>query len=106
MVKLVEINQGLMYGLVAEKFSFVITNIGSELQSLNPDGSLKEIIKVEDPWAGMLCVPKDTPHESPSLNKHSPTIAKGKSLNEVVEKLEKWIKENPNASPYDLRDIC
>lgn len=59
--------------------------------------------EVEVPAGALLAVPKYNQNDRPSINKYSPVIATGWTIEELKPKLDEWLKENKDKSLWSLR---
>jgi len=58
---------------------------------------------LELPAGALLCVPKHSPNEPPSINKYSPLIAQAPTVEELKPKMEAWLRKNARKTLWELR---
>lgn len=85
---LITIWQGLLYCFIKGEFKFIIANTGTE--RVNRDAGGEQEAEIDQPWVAWLMFPKCDKNEAPSINEFSPTIAEGKMLREILDKIEQW----------------
>lgn len=54
-------------------------------------------------WYALLAVPKHDPNDTPSINKYSPTVAKGETLEELKLGIASWADANQHKTAWELR---
>jgi len=89
---LVTLRQGLLYGFIKGEFKFVIANI--EAERINRDARREKKTEIDNPWVARLMIPKCDGHENTIINEFNPTVAEGKTMIELLDKIEQWYTLN------------
>ena len=89
---LITLRQGLLYGFIKGESKFVIENI--EAERINRDTNGEKKTEIDNPWVARLMTPKCDGHENPIINEFNPTVAEGKTMIELLDKIEQWYTLN------------